>query len=118
MVTIHARVDGELVNGAFHEGSDVKKGDVLAQIDPRPYQAGLDNALATLAKDQATLNNAKRDLARYQDTAGQNRFSPPPPHTQPLTPPLTPPHTQTPPTLTLQAPPRHPPTPHTSPPPS
>ena len=68
-VTIHARVDGELINVAFHEGQDVKKGDVLAQIDPRPYQAALDNALATLAKDQATLNNAKRDLARYQDTA-------------------------------------------------
>jgi multidrug efflux system membrane fusion protein len=74
-VTIHARVDGELTNVAFHEGSDVKKGDVLAQIDPRPYQAALDNALATLAKDQATLNNAKRDLARYQDTAGKGYSS-------------------------------------------
>ncbi len=74
-VTIHARVDGELMNVAFHEGSDVKKGDVLAQIDPRPYQAALDNALATLAKDQATLNNAKRDLARYQDTAGKGYSS-------------------------------------------
>jgi multidrug efflux system membrane fusion protein len=74
-VTIHARVDGELMNVAFHEGGDVKKGDVLAQIDPRPYQAALDNALATLAKDQATLNNAKRDLARYQDTAGKGYSS-------------------------------------------
>ena len=74
-VTIHARVDGELMDVAFHEGSDVKKGDVLAQIDPRPYQAALDNALATLAKDQATLNNAKRDLARYQDTAGKGYSS-------------------------------------------
>jgi multidrug efflux system membrane fusion protein len=74
-VTIHARVDGELMNVAFHEGSDVKKGDVLAQIDPRPYQAALDNALATLAKDQATLNNAKRDLTRYQDTAGKGYSS-------------------------------------------
>jgi len=74
-VTIHARVDGELMNVAFHEGSDVKKGDVLAQIDPRPFQAALDNALATLAKDQATLNNAKRDLARYQDTAGKGYSS-------------------------------------------
>jgi len=68
-VTIRARVDGELVNVAFHEGSDVKKGDLLAQIDPRPYQAALDNALATLAKDQAALANARRDLTRYQDTA-------------------------------------------------
>lgn len=74
-VTIRARVDGELVNVAFAEGSDVKKGDVLAQIDPRPFQAALDNALATLAKDQATLNNAKRDLARYQDTAGKGYSS-------------------------------------------
>jgi multidrug efflux system membrane fusion protein len=48
---------------------------VLARIDPRPYQAALDNALATLAKDQATLANAKRDLARYQDTAGKGYSS-------------------------------------------
>ncbi|HTJ63246.1 MAG TPA: efflux RND transporter periplasmic adaptor subunit [Alphaproteobacteria bacterium] len=68
-VTVHARIDGELVNVAFKEGQDVKKGDLLAQIDPRPFQAALDNALATQAKDQATLANAKRDLARYQDTA-------------------------------------------------
>jgi multidrug efflux system membrane fusion protein len=74
-VTIRARVDGELVNVAFVEGSDVKKGDVLAQIDPRPFQAALDNALATLAKDQAALNNAKRDLVRYQDTAGKGYSS-------------------------------------------
>jgi multidrug efflux system membrane fusion protein len=68
-VTMRARVDGELVNVAFTEGQDVKKGDVLAQIDPRPYQAALDNATATLAKDQAALNNARRDLGRYKDTA-------------------------------------------------
>jgi multidrug efflux system membrane fusion protein len=74
-VTIRARVDGELVNVAFHEGSDVKKGDVLAQIDPRPYQAALDNAAATLAKDQAALANAKRDLVRYQDTANKGYSS-------------------------------------------
>jgi multidrug efflux system membrane fusion protein len=74
-VTIRARVDGELVEVAFHEGEDVKKGDVLARIDPRPYEAALDNALATLAKDQAALANAKRDLTRYQDTAGKGYSS-------------------------------------------
>ncbi len=74
-VTMRSRVDGELVNVAFQEGQDVKKGDVLAQIDPRPFQAALDNALAALARDQATLNNAKRDLARYQETAGKGYSS-------------------------------------------
>ena len=74
-VTIRARVDGELVDVAFHEGSDVRKGDVLARIDARPYQAALDNALATLAKDQAGLANARRDLTRYQDTAGKGYSS-------------------------------------------
>ena len=74
-VTIRARVDGELLNVGFVEGSDVKKGDVLAQIDPRPFQAALDNAVATLAKDQAALNNAKRDLVRYQDTVGKGYSS-------------------------------------------
>ena len=68
-VTIRARIDGELVKVAFREGQDVMKGDMLAQIDPRPYQAALDNALATLAKDQAALSNARRDLVRYQQTA-------------------------------------------------
>ena len=70
-VTIKVRVDGELVNVAFREGQEVKKGDVLAQIDPRPYQATLDSALAVLAKDQASLANARRDLARYQDTSSK-----------------------------------------------
>jgi multidrug efflux system membrane fusion protein len=74
-VTIRARVDGELIDVAFTEGSDVKKGDVLAQIDPRPFQAALDNALATLAKDQAALANARRDLVRYQDTVGKGYSS-------------------------------------------
>jgi multidrug efflux system membrane fusion protein len=74
-VTVHARVDGELVNVAFKEGQDVKKGDLLVQIDPKPFQAALDNALGNLARDQATLANAKRDLARYQETAAKGYSS-------------------------------------------
>jgi multidrug efflux system membrane fusion protein len=70
-VNIQARVDGQLDSVDFREGQDVKEGDRLAQIDPRPFQAALDGALATLAKDQATLSNARRDLARYQDTASK-----------------------------------------------
>lgn len=68
-VTVQARVDGELQSVDYREGQEVKAGDRLAQIDPRPFQAALDSALATLAKDQAMLANAKQDLARYQDTA-------------------------------------------------
>jgi len=69
-VTVRARVDGELLDVAFREGQDVKKGDILAQIDPRPFRAMLDNALSNLARDQSSLANARRDLARYQELAG------------------------------------------------
>jgi len=64
-VTVTARVDGELETIAFNEGQTVHKGDLLAQIDPRPNQAALDQAVATKAKDAAQLVNAKRDLERY-----------------------------------------------------
>ncbi len=74
-VTVRARIDGELMSVLFREGQDVRKGDPLAQIDPRPYQAALDNALANLAKDQAALVNAKRDLVRYQETAAKGYSS-------------------------------------------
>ena len=64
-VTVSARVDGEIQKIGFTEGQTVHKGDLLAQIDPRPNQAAYDQAVATKAKDTALLANAKRDLARY-----------------------------------------------------
>jgi membrane fusion protein, multidrug efflux system len=64
-VTVTARVDGEIQKIAFTEGQEVKKGDLLAQIDPRPNQAAYEQAVATKAKDAAMLANAKRDLERY-----------------------------------------------------
>ena len=74
-VTVQARVDGQLDSVDFQEGQDVKEGQVLARIDPRPFQAALDNAVANLAKDQAMLANARRDLSRYQDTAAKGYSS-------------------------------------------
>jgi len=64
-VTVTARVDGELEKIAFTEGQHVRKGDLLAQIDPRPNRAAFEQAVATRAKDAAQLANAKRDLERY-----------------------------------------------------
>jgi multidrug efflux system membrane fusion protein len=74
-VNIQARVDGQLDSVDFREGQDVKTGDRIAQIDPRPFQAALDGALATQAKDEATLANARQDLKRYQDTASKGYSS-------------------------------------------
>jgi multidrug efflux system membrane fusion protein len=65
-VTVTARVDGQVQKIGFTEGQDVKRGALLAQIDPRPYQAALGIALATRDKDAAQLVNARRDMERYQ----------------------------------------------------
>jgi len=64
-VTVHVRVDGELQAVNFTEGQDVKHGEQLAQIDPRPFQAQLDQAQAAKARDEAQLANARLDLDRY-----------------------------------------------------
>lgn len=64
---VHAKVSGELKAIYFHEGQPVKAGQVLALIDPKPYEIARDQALATLARDQAQLENARADLARYRD---------------------------------------------------
>jgi multidrug efflux system membrane fusion protein len=64
-VTVTARVDGEIQKIGFTEGQTVRKGDLLAQIDPRPNQAAFEQAVATKAKDAAQLANAKLDLDRY-----------------------------------------------------
>jgi multidrug efflux system membrane fusion protein len=66
-VTITARVDGQIEKVAFKEGQDVRKGDLLVQIDPRPYQAALGVAIATRDKDRALLANAHRDMDRYAE---------------------------------------------------
>ncbi len=66
-VTIKTRIDGEVTQVAFREGQDVKKGELLIVIDPRPYQVALEQAQATMYRDQSQLTIAKRNVDRYSE---------------------------------------------------
>lgn len=74
-VTIRSQISGYLTEIGFREGQNVKKGDFLAQIDPRPYEALLKQYEGQLARDQALLQNAKLDLQRYQTLNRQDSIS-------------------------------------------
>ena len=71
-VTVTPRIDGQLVSVGFVEGQDVKLGQVLARIDPRTFEAQLQQAQATRARDEATLANARLDLTRFQGLIKEN----------------------------------------------
>jgi multidrug efflux system membrane fusion protein len=71
-VAIRAQVNGQLVSVDFRQGQDVKKGDVLAKIDPAPFKATLDQAVAKKAQDEALLIDAQKDLVRFKTLVVKN----------------------------------------------
>ncbi|MBI3513501.1 MAG: MdtA/MuxA family multidrug efflux RND transporter periplasmic adaptor subunit [Proteobacteria bacterium] len=74
-VTVKTQINGQLTRIAFQEGQQVERGDFLAEIDPRPYQAALDQAQGQLQRDQALLRNAEVDLQRYKTLAAQDSIA-------------------------------------------
>jgi membrane fusion protein, multidrug efflux system len=74
-VTVKTQISGQLQQIAFKEGQLVKRGDFLAQIDPRPYQAALEQAQGNIRRDQALLANARVDVKRYQDLGAEGSIA-------------------------------------------
>ena len=80
-VIVRSQITGQIVKIAFNQGQTVHQGDLLAEIDPRPYQAQLDQAIANRDRDQAQLVNAQANLVRY--TSLQQKVTPAPSSSKP-----------------------------------